>query len=153
MNDIIKAPNPILHEVSEQVRLPLSKEDKQLLDEMYAYVKDPESRAIGLSAVQVGVLKRMCAIIIENQRYKLVNPRIIKRSKELTYYPEGCLSVSEEHDEPVKRYESISVMAYDAIQNKNIIINARGLLARCLQHEIDHMDGILFTDRINEVEK
>ncbi len=151
MNNIIKAPNPILHEVSEQVRLPLSKEDKQLLDEMYAYVKDPESRAIGLSAVQVGVLKRMCAIIIDNQRYKLVNPRIIKRSRELTYYPEGCLSVPQDYDDPIKRYESVSVMAYDAIQNKNIIINAHGLLARCLQHEIDHMDGILFIDRLDEV--
>ena len=148
MNNIVTVPNPILHEVSEPVKLPLSKEDKQLLDEMYAYVKDPDSGAIGLSAVQVSVLKRMCAIIIDNQRYKLVNPRIIKRSKEVTYHSEGCLSVPQEIDEPVKRYESVSVMAYDAIQNKNIIINAYGLLARCLQHEIDHMDGILFTDRL-----
>jgi len=154
MIEIIKAPNPILHQKSEPVKLPLSQEDKALLDEMYNYLKVNSDIAAGISAVQVGVLKRMCAIktIIGTtvHSYKLVNPRIVKHSSKKYYLEEGCLSVDEEHHELIGRYDEIMVIGYDAITNKNITINTSGWLARLLQHEIDHMDGILFTNRIEE---
>ena len=66
MLEIIKEPNPILHEVSEPVKLPLSKEDKALLDEMYSWLKEHSEEAIGLAAVQFGYLKRMCVIKIKD---------------------------------------------------------------------------------------
>ena len=151
MIDIIKEPDPILKQISEPVKLPLSKEDKAILDEMYTWLKDNSDKAIGLAAVQTGVLKRMCVIKIKDAgNYKLVNPKIVKHSANCTYIPEGCLSVKEEINDPVKRYATVMVVGYDAITNKNVTINASGLLARCLQHEIDHMDGIEFTDRIEK---
>ena len=151
MRDILVEPNPILKQVSEPVKLPLSKEDKAILDEMYSWLKENTDKAIGLAAVQIGVLKRMCVIKIKDAgNYKLVNPKIVKHSQNCTYIPEGCLSVKEEINDPVKRYATVMVVGYDAITNKNVTINASGLLARCLQHEIDHMDGIEFTDRIEK---
>jgi peptide deformylase len=98
----------------------------------------------------------MCAIRIRGEKtvcYKLVNPKIIRHSSKQTFIPEGCLSVSEEHDENIPRWESITVMAYDAIQNKIVMINAFGWEAKVLQHEIDHMDGILYIDYIKETEE
>lgn len=150
---IIKYPNEKLREISAPVKLPLSAEDRQTLDEMYAYIKDPNNDAVGLSAIQIGIAKRMCAIRIIGERtigYKLVNPRIIGHGSKQALAPEGCLSVDEEHDEGIPRWESVSVLAFDAIQNKNIVINAFGWLARVLQHEIDHMDGKLYIDYIKE---
>ncbi len=151
--EIIKYPDPRLREVSKEVSLPLSPEDKVLLDEMYAWVREHAKEAVGLSAIQIGVPKRMCAIRITGDKtiaYKLVNPKIIRRSSALTFVPEGCLSVPEEHDEPIPRANAVMVAAYDAIQNKNIVINATGWEAKVLQHEIDHMDGILYIDYIKE---
>lgn len=153
--NIIKYPNEKLREISELVKLPLSAEDRKILDDMYAYIKDPANNAVGLSAIQIGIAKRLCAIRITGERtigYKLANPRIINHSSKQTFSPEGCLSVPEEHDENIPRWESITVMAFDVIQNKHIVINAVGWLARVLQHEIDHMDGKLYIDYIKEVE-
>ena len=154
--NIVKYPDPILREISQPVKLPLSSEDSKILDDMYSWVKEHTTEAVGLSAIQIGIPKRMCAIRITGEKtigYKLVNPKIIKRSAKQTFVPEGCLSVPEDHDEPIPRAESVSVMAYDAIQNKNIIINAFGWEAKVLQHEIDHMDGVLYIDYIKEVEE
>ena len=149
--EIIKYPNQKLYTKSKEVRLPLSKEDKALLDEMYSYVKEHKDEAVGLSAIQVGVPLRMCAIrrTINGKtfNYKLVNPKILSHSYDTIALQEGCLSVEEEHNEPVKRWKSIIVSGYDAITGKNVIIKADGFEARILQHEIDHMDGILFIER------
>lgn len=152
--DIIKYPNPVLREKSQAVRLPLSKDDRVLLDSMFAWLKENGETAVGLSAVQVGVLKRMCVIRFaagdKTVSYKLVNPMIVRRSSDKVAAAEGCLSVPEDHDDPIMRSRSVSVMAFDAIQNKNITIQASGFLARVLQHEIDHMNGKLYIDYIKE---
>jgi peptide deformylase len=158
MNNIIVYPNPLLREKSAEVKLPLSKEDKALLDEMYAWLKEHNDTAVGLSAIQVGIPKRMCVIKHTMPsgkvvNYKLVNPKIIRRSSKTESYPEGCLSVAEEHDEPITRAAQVMIMAYDAIQNKNIAVEAIGFLARVFQHEIDHMDGKLYIDYIDGVQK
>ena len=154
--NIIKYPDPILREISEPVKLPLSNEDRRALDDIYSWVKEHSNEAVGLSAIQIGIPKRMCAIRITGEKtvgYKLVNPKIVKHSTKQVFSSEGCLSVPQEHDEGIPRWESVTVMAYDAIQNKNIIINAFGWEARVLQHEIDHMDGKLYIDYIKEVEE
>ena len=154
--NIVKYPDPILREISEPVKLPLSNEDRRVLDNMYSWVKEHSNEAVGLSAIQIGIPKRMCAIRITRDRtigYKLVNPKIVRHSSKQVYAAEGCLSVPQEHDDGIPRWESVVVMAFDAIQNKNIIINAFGWEARVLQHEIDHMDGKLYIDYIKEVEE
>ena len=146
--EIIKEPNPILYQRSKEANA-ADKANLKLLNEMFSYVKEHSGEAIGLSAVQVGIPKRMCAIRFKvgnkNIAYKLINPRIIKRSPMLVEEEEGCLSTNEKVI--VKRNSSVTVMAYDTIQGRTIIIEATGLLARCLQHEIDHMDGILITKK------
>jgi len=154
--EIIKYPNPILRVESKSVSLPLSKEDKELLDEMFKYVKDHSDEAVGLSAVQVGSLKRMCAIRAKigtktgtkTVAYKLVNPKIMSHSSKMMFNSEGCLSVDEQHEENIGRYQSVKVWAYDAITNSNVVIDANGYLAIILQHEIDHMNGKLYIDHI-----
>jgi peptide deformylase len=152
--EIIKYPDPLLRETSAEVKLPLSDEDRDILDEMYRYVKENQSKAIGLSAVQVGYPKRMCAIRFSRDgklhAYKLVNPRIIGHSSKVAYGPEGCLSVDAESQSNVGRWSSVKVMAYDALQKKNVIIEARGLEAVVLQHEIDHMNGKLYIDYLEK---
>lgn len=151
--EILKHPNKILKQVSEPLKVPLSNEDKTLLNEMFNYVKENSDKAVGISAVQIGVLKRMCAIrFTQNGKtitYKLVNPKIIAHSSKKMYHREGCLSVEGEYEQAVGRWESVKVAAYDMITNKNIIINAIGHESIILQHEIDHMDGKLFIDYLD----
>lgn len=153
--EIIKLGNPILRQISEDVRLPLSKEDRDLMTSLYKYVKDNEELAMGISAVQVGILKRMCAIRYRKHdnslvSYQLVNPKIIWHSQEKYSLEggEGCLSVEETHDDRIPRWSAVRVMAFDCIKNKSVLIDATGLDAVVLQHELDHLNGILYIDYI-----
>lgn len=168
---IMKDDNPLMREKSKSVKLPLSKEDRDLLMDMFNYVKDsidPEIAeeknlrpAVGISAIQVGVPKRMAAVRLvdidknDNEiihEYCLVNPKIISSSVQKAYLKsgEGCLSVLDEHEGYVVRNARITVESYDALQDKFIKIRARGYLAIVLQHELDHFEGKLFYDRINK---
>ncbi len=165
---IIKDSNELIRRKSADVSLPLSEEDKTLLMEMLQYVdestieeiaKEKNLRpAVGISAIQVGVPKKMTAVIIKDEEgnkiceYALVNPKIISNSVEKACLSsgEGCLSVVEEHEGLVYRSARIKVKAYDAIRDENIIIKADGYLAIVLQHELDHFKGILFYDHINK---
>jgi len=152
--EIIKLPNPILREKSEKVNIPLSKENRELMTSLYNYVKENEGKVIGISAVQIGELKRLCAIRYKRDdksiSYQLVNPIIIWHStdKYALSTGEGCLSVDEHHDNLIMRWNKIRVSAFDCIKNKNIIINASEFDAVVLQHEIDHMNGKLYIDYI-----
>ena len=163
---IVKDNNPIMRKKSAPVDLPLNDEDKQLLDAMLDYLKKSQDEeyakkhniraGVGLAAIQTGVLKRMFVIYYtnaENQviQYQLVNPKIIETSikKCALESGEGCLSVEEEHPGLVHRYFKIVMKAFDALQNKDIEITARGFDAIVLQHEYDHLDGLFFYDRID----
>ena len=146
MVDIVKYPSDTLRHISKEIKFPISQEDRSLLDKLFSYVKNNSENAVGLSAVQIGVLKRACAILYKGQAYKLVNPKIIGHSTEKEFAPEGCLSVDEHKEGNVGRWKSVRVYAYDLIANKYVVINATGFLARILQHEIDHMDGTLYID-------
>ena len=165
---IVKDDNPILRQRSEDVKLPLSKEDEQLLKDMYQYVfestideiaKEKDLRpAVGISAVQVGVLKKMTAIILKDEdgniikEYALVNPKIVSNSMEKAYLKsgEGCLSVVDDHKGYIYRSARVKVKGYDLLTNSDVEIKASGYLAIVLQHELDHFKGVLFYDYINK---
>ncbi|MBT4922557.1 MAG: peptide deformylase [Rickettsiales bacterium] len=156
---IIKWPNPLLQEISK----PVSNIDgttQRLMDDML-YTMNHEN-GIGLAAVQIGELKRILIIQIqENERYNdiaqdaeispdplfIINPEIIKESKELITYKEGCLSFPDQFAN-VKRHSEIIVKYLD-YHGKEQVINATGILSICLQHEIDHLNGIRFIDHLS----
>ena len=112
--------------------------------------------AVGISAVQIGVLKQLVAVSIDygedgKSEYALVNPRIISHSVRNAYLKngEGCLSVANEHEGHVFRHARITVKAFDALQNREVTFKVSGYEAIVLQHEIDHLSGHLFYDRID----
>ena len=162
---IVKDNNPIMRQKSLPVELPLSVEDREILDTMLDYIKKSQDddyakkhnvrAGIGMAAIQIGILKRMFVIYYEREegpvQYQLVNPKIIEYSfrKCALKDGEGCLSVDGEHPGYAHRYYKIKMEAYDALTDQEIIITARGFDAIVLQHEYDHLDGKFFYDRID----
>ena len=174
--DITKEGNPVLRQVCEEVKLPLSEEDLKVLEGLHEYevisqndelVKKYGIRpGVGIAAPQVGSKKRMFAIecddfLNNNKHYSLcvVNPKIVERSKELTYLPlgEGCLSVDRPTCGIVPRSNKIVVKTwlYDFVTKKLQFKTLRleGYPAIVFQHEYDHLDGILFVDKITTVKE
>ena len=168
MLKIVKDNVASLREKSELVTLPLSKEDENLLKEMVSYLKKSQDEkycqkhhiraGVGLAAPQIGVNKRMFAIYYTKEdevvEYGLINPKIIQNSMKKVALKggEGCLSVDEDHNGFVYRYDKIVMKAYDIVSQKEVLIKAKGYDAIVLQHEYDHLDGILYYDRINKKE-
>ena len=168
MFKIVKDSSLSLRSKSKPVEMPLTRKDRDLILRMFSYLKktqDPAFRekhpsireGVGLAAPQVGVNKRMTTIYYHDSegkeiQYALVNPRIIENSIKRCYLlaGEGCLSVDEKHEGYVPRDNKIKVRAYDVLTEADIEISARGYDAIVLQHEIDHLDGILYYDRINK---
>ncbi len=167
MLKIIKDDQPLLRERCELTPLPLSSKHQKLLKEMLTYLKKSQDEkyaekhhirgGVGLAAPQIGVKLQMIAIYYEKEdnsyaEYALVNPRIISSSVKQCYLRngEGCLSVDEDHKGYVYRAYKVKVKAFDALQNKEVEITARGYDAIVLQHEIDHLKGILYYDHIDE---
>ncbi len=166
MNDVIREGNPILRTVAEEVQLPASEEDTQTLKEMIEFVinsQNPEMvekynlrPGIGLAAPQIGISKRMIAIHVTDANetlysYALFNPKIISHSVERTYLPagEGCLSVDREVPGYVPRYARITVKA-TTVDGEEVKLRLKGLPAIVFQHEIDHLNGVMFYDHINQ---
>ncbi|MCR4562720.1 MAG: peptide deformylase [Bacilli bacterium] len=169
---IVKDNAKSIHNVCKEVSMPLDNETKALLDEMLQYLKDSQNEefrkkhpsvreGVGLAAPQVGSNKRMLVIyypVTEEDgttsytQYQLVNPKIVISSVKKCYleYGEGCLSVDKEHPGHVYRDYRITVKAYDALLGQDVEIKAIGYDAIVLQHEIDHLNGILFYDRIDK---
>lgn len=168
MFKIVKDTSLSLRSKSKPVVLPLENADRELILEMFEYLKNSQDPAfrekhpkvregVGLAAPQVGVNKRMNVIYYHDVdgkevQYALVNPRIVENSVKKTYLlaGEGCLSVDDKHEGYVPRDYKIKVKAYDVLSESDIEITARGYEAIVLQHEIDHLDGILYYDRINK---
>ncbi len=164
---IVKDNKKSLREPSTPVELPLSNEDRQTLLDMLEYLKisnDPElsekyhiQSGVGLAAPQIGLNKQMIAIYVidgegREHSYCLVNPKIISESARLTYLEngEGCLSVDKLHKGYVYRHQKITVRAYNLLKDKEEDIVLTNFLAIVAQHEIDHLKGILYYDRINK---
>ena len=163
---ILDESNKILRKKSVEVTFPLDSETKKLINDsldylemsqMEEYIEKYDLRAgMGLSFVQIGILKRIFVISEELEdgtfkRYILINPKIISHSEELIYVGEGegCLSVNRPVDGIVPRYARLTVEAYDIDGNK-FTIRVREDISIAFQHELDHLDGILFIDRIDK---
>jgi peptide deformylase len=149
--ELIKYPNPILSQKCADVKIG----DSKILDMLNAMSKKLyEWEGAGLAAPQVGVLKRAIVIDVRSEPqclYKLINPRIIWKSEEMIESKEGCLSLPTLRD-TVWRHESITVEYLDENFKKQEI-NAMEFLSCCLQHELDHLDGVLYIDRLSRLKR
>lgn len=166
---ILEDSNEFLSRKCKEVIFPLDKNDCLLVNRMVSYIdacyegKDEQYQikaGIALAAPQVGCDKRIIYIHFnfddKEYRYLLANPKIVAASVQKCYLKdyEGCLSVNKEHKGHVARHFRIKVEAIDMLNNnKPIVIDATALLAICLQHEIDHLDGILYYQRIDKKHK
>jgi peptide deformylase len=148
VRDILTIPDPLLRERSAAVSS-VDDEIRQLANDMLQTMY--RARGVGLAAIQVGVAKRVVVIDLsrdENKRTPLVfiNPVILETSKSQTPFQEGCLSVPGVLAN-VERPSQV-VVTYTDLEGKTQVIKADGILATCLQHEIDHLEGTLFVDHL-----
>ncbi len=150
---ILKIPDPRLKLVSEPVKIfdeVLQKLVRDMLETMY------DAPGIGLAAIQIGVAKRLVVIDLaregeEPKPMVFANPELVWESEGFGVYEEGCLSIPEYYEE-VERPERVRVKYQDE-HGKPQEIEADGLLATCLQHELDHLNGILFIDHISKLKR
>ena len=166
MEDIVREGDPLLREKTKDVTLPPTKEDIEELLCMLQFLKNSQNpilskkynlrAGVGLSANQIGINKRMFASYIkqengESLEYMLINPKIISHSASMIYIPEseGCLSIDRPVVGYVPRYKRITVRAY-TIDGEEVKIKLKDFAAIVFQHEIDHLNGILFYDHINK---
>jgi len=153
LRKIIIEPDPILRKKCE----PLEKVDtdtKKLMDDMLETMY--AAPGIGLAAVQIGILKRLVVIDISRDQEKkdpifLINPEIINQSKQTSVYEEGCLSIPGQFAEIERPAEC--TLKYIDYNGKEKELKADGLLATCIQHEVDHLNGILFIDYLSKLKK
>jgi len=150
---ILTEPNKILRKVSLPVEK-VGKEERQLMDDMLETMYD--AKGIGLAAIQIGVPKRIIVMDIGNRDKEkepmfFVNPVIKNKNSEHSTYEEGCLSVPNQFAE-VNRPSTCEIEFLDYNGNKKIL-SASGLLATCIQHEMDHLEGILFIDYLSKLKK
>jgi peptide deformylase len=143
-SDVLRKPAAEIQEIDEELRL--------LIEDMYETMYEAEG--IGLAGPQVGVSRRVCVVDLndgQTPRMALINPRVVESGKQTDRAEEGCLSI------PgvvglVTRPAEIVVEALDP-DGSRIRLEASDLLARCLQHEIDHLDGVLFIDRLSPLKR
>lgn len=164
--NILDEKDPHLRKTSEDVIFPLSKDEKVLIQRMidhltYSQIEEYEKKydlrpGMGLAFPQLGINKRVIVIVYEVEEgifdnYVFINPKIVSYSTEMIAAEagEGCLSVNREVEGHVPRHARVTVEGFDEDGNP-IRVRAREDLALAFQHEIDHLDGILFYDRINK---
>ena len=150
---IITEPNKILRQKSIEVES-VGKEEQKLMDDMLDTMYD--ANGIGLAAIQIGVPKRIIVMDIAKNEEKrsplyFVNPVIKNKNSEFSTYEEGCLSVPNYFAE-IDRPKKCDVEYLDYNGEKKIL-NAEGLLATCIQHEMDHLEGVLFIDYLSKLKK
>lgn len=163
--DILDEKDKRLRQVSKEVEFPLTEKDKELIDTMIEYLHNSQidelaekydlRPGMGLSAIQLGVAKRYFVVVHEYEEgkfdnYIVINPKIISNSVEKIYVTdgEGCLSVNRPVPGIIPRYARVTIEGYD-MEGRKIHIRAREDLAICFQHEIDHLNGIIFVDHID----
>ena len=164
--NILDEKHKVLRQKSLEVKLPLSKDDRKLIEQIikhltYSQIEKYAEKydlrpGMGLAFPQLGILKRIIVLVYEYEEekfenYVLINPKIISHSEEMVALEtgEGCLSVNREVEGHVPRYARITINGYDPDGNK-ISIRAREDLSVAFQHEVDHLNGILFFDRIDK---
>ena len=150
---ILIEPNKLLRQVSKVVEK-VGDEERQLMDDMLDTMYD--APGIGLAAIQIGVPKRIIVLDISKDENKkepryFVNPVIKEKNIEKVVYEEGCLSVPNQFAE-IERSNTCEVEYLD-YDGKKQLLKADGLLATCIQHEMDHLQGILFIDYLSKLKK
>lgn len=165
MKDIVREGHESLRKIAEEVPLPPSKQDIQTLQQMMEFLKNSQNEelaekyelraGVGLAAPQLGINRKLICVHFEDHNgklysYQLINPKIISHSVEQAYLAggEGCLSVDRPVEGYVMRYARITVQAID-IHGNPFKIRLRDYPAIVFQHEIDHLNGIMFFDHIN----
>lgn len=166
MNDIVREGDDILRTVTEPVSIPPSEEDREEMTSMMTFLKNSQDpvlskkyklrAGVGLSANQIGLNKRMFAVLLSddqgrNREIALFNPKIISHSESMVYIPEseGCLSVDRTIQGFVPRYEKVQIKAYD-VDGNELKLRFKGFDSIVMQHEMDHLNGVMFYDRINK---
>ena len=150
---ILTEPNKLLRQISEPVK-GVGDEERRLMDDMLETMY--AAPGIGLAAIQIGVPKRIIVMDISRDENKkepryFVNPVIKNKNDDKSKYEEGCLSVPDQFAE-IERPNSCEVEYLD-YNGKKQLLKADGLLATCIQHEMDHLDGILFIDYLSKLKK
>ena len=150
---IVIEPDPILRRESEPIEI-VDNDLRKLLDDMLETMY--AAPGIGLAAVQVGILKRLIVIDISKDKEKknplfLINPEIVSKSKNTSIYEEGCLSLPG-HFAEIERPAECKINFLD-YNGKKKEITAKGLLSTCIQHELDHLNGVLFIDYLSKLKK
>ena len=150
---ILTEPDPFLRQKSKNVDV-VNDEIRSLMDDMLETMYD--APGIGLAAIQIGVPKRVIVIDLSKDNEKknpmfFVNPEIMKKSQNDASYEEGCLSVPNQFAE-ISRPNTCKVKYFDYNGNEKIL-ETKGLLAPCIQHEMDHLEGILFIDHLSKLKK
>lgn len=151
--DIRIVPDPVLRELCAPVKLidaGVKRRAEDMLETMY------HAPGIGLAAPQVGILERMLVVDVAGEGetkkpYCLINPEIIWKSEQLSVYKEGCLSIPDQYAE-VTRPAEVKVR-FENPAGKTEEMHASGLLATCIQHEMDHLNGVLFIDYLSRVKR
>jgi peptide deformylase len=153
LRDILILPDKRLRLVSEPAKR-IDADLRRLVDDMFETMY--EAPGIGLAAIQVGVPQRVITMDLAKKEEPrapqvFVNPQVLWQSDEKAVYEEGCLSIPEFYEE-VERPAQVRVRFLD-LDAKEQEVEASGLLATCLQHEIDHLNGILFIDHISKLKR
>ena len=153
VKQILTEPNKILRQISKPVES-VSKEEQILMDDMLETMY--AANGIGLAAIQIGVPKRIIVMDLSRNEEKkepryFVNPKIKNKNSDKATYEEGCLSVPNQFAE-IDR-PSACVVEYLDYDGKKKFLNAKGLLATCIQHEMDHLEGILFIDYLSKLKR
>lgn len=166
MKDIVREGHPALRKQAKLLSFPLTEKERQLGEDLLEYVKNSQDEelaekyklraGIGLAAPQVNESVQMFALHIPDEKKETlsmvaINPKIVSHSVEKTYLNsgEGCLSVDREVEGIVPRYARITITAYD-LEGNRFKKRLRGLPAIAFQHELDHLNGIMFYDHINK---
>ena len=139
---IVLEPDDVLHQIAKEVKK-ITPNVQKLLNDMADTMYDAEG--VGLAAPQVGILKRLIVIDVgdETGLIKMINPELVSSEGE-QFGPEGCLSIPGVNGD-VRRAETVTVKGLDP-EGKEVTITGSGLLARAFLHEIDHLNGVIFTD-------
>ena len=154
LREILTVPHPVLKQVSTPVEGGVDDELRALMDDMLQTMY--AAPGIGLAAVQIGVPKRVIVMDLaredeEPQPRYFVNPEILWRSEDMAVREEGCLSVPEIYDE-VERPARVKVRYLD-YHGRQVEEDAEGLYAVCIQHEMDHLEGVLFIDHLSRLKR
>jgi peptide deformylase len=150
---ILTEPNKLLRQISEKVEK-VGDEEKRLMDDMFETMY--AANGIGLAAIQIGIPKRIIVMDISkdiNNKKPIyfINPIILQKGTNKSTYEEGCLSVPDQFAE-IERPSKCEIEHLDYNGDKQLL-KAEGLLATCIQHEMDHLEGILFIDYLSKLKK